>query len=144
MTISINAAFDSGNIVVESLAGTTARLSIRKDRESDFYQWFHFRVACTAGDALELAIAGLGDSAYPDGWPGYAAAASYDRDHWFRLDTSYDAGKLTIRHTAEGSLLWIAYSAPHSLERHSERNAPLAARACVSHSATSTSRERAC
>src|SRR3546814_13107875 len=79
MTISINAAFDSGNIVVESLAGTTARLSIRKDRESDFYQWFHFRVACTAGDALELAIAGLGDSAYPDGWPGYAAAASYAR-----------------------------------------------------------------
>ncbi len=35
MTISINAAFDSGNIVVESLAGTSARLSIRKDRESD-------------------------------------------------------------------------------------------------------------
>src|SRR3546814_14831707 len=88
------------------------------DRESDFYQWFHFRVACTAGDALDLAIAGLGDSAYPDGWPGYAAAASYDRDHWFRLDTRYDAGTLTIRHTADGSLLWIAYFAPYSLERH--------------------------
>src|SRR3546814_11834518 len=128
MTISINAAFDSGNIVVESLAGTTARLSIRKDRESDFYQWFHFRVACTAGDALELAIAGLGDSAYPDGWPGYAAAASYDRDHWFRLDTSYDAGTLTIRHTAEGSLLWIAYFAPYSMERHHDLIASVAER----------------
>ena len=49
MTISIDAAFDSGNIVVESLAGTTARLSIRKDRESDFFQWFYFRVAGARG-----------------------------------------------------------------------------------------------
>ena len=59
MTISINAAFDSGNIVVDSIDGTRARLSIRKDRESDFFQWFHFRVACAVGDELELAIACL-------------------------------------------------------------------------------------
>ena len=91
MTISINAAFDSGNIVVESVDGTSARLSIRKDRESDFYQWFHFRVACRVGDALELAIGGLAGSAYPDGWPGYAVSASHDREHWFRLDTDYDS-----------------------------------------------------
>ena len=118
MTISINAAFDSGNIVVDSIDGTRARLSIRKDRESDFFQWFHFRVACAVGDELELAIAGLGDSAYPDGWPGYAACASYDRENWFRLDTGYEAGTLTINHSAEGQLLWIAYFAPYSMERH--------------------------
>src|SRR3546814_1338690 len=105
MTISINAAFDSGNIVVESLAGTSARLSIRKDRESDFYQWFHFRVACAAGDALDLAITGLAGSAYPDGWRGYAAVASYDRDHWFRLDTRSE------EHTSElQSLMRISYA----------------------------------
>lgn len=118
MTISINAAFDSGNIVVDSIDGTRARLSIRKDRESDFFQWFHFRVACAVGDELELAIAGLGESAYPDGWPGYAACASYDRENWFRLDTGYEAGTLTINHSAEGQLLWIAYFAPYSMERH--------------------------
>ena len=105
MTISINAAFDSGNIVVENVDGTSARLSIRKDRESDFFQWFHFRVSCAVGDALDLAITGLGDSAYPDGWPGYAACASTDRETWFRLDTSYDAGTLTIQHTAESPSL---------------------------------------
>ena len=88
MTISINAAFDSGNIVVDSVDGTSARLSIRKDRESDFYQWFHFRVACNVGDELDLAIGGLAASAYPDGWPGYAVCASTDREHWFRLDTA--------------------------------------------------------
>ena len=120
MTISINAAFDSGNIVVEQIDDTSARLSIRKDRDSDFYQWFHFRVACSVGDMLELAITGLSDSAYPEGWPGYAVCASRDREHWFRLDTDYDAatGTLTVRHSAEGPLLWLAYFAPYSMERH--------------------------
>ena len=72
MTISINAAFDSGNIVVDAIDGASARLSIRKDRESDFFQWFHFRVACSVGDALDLAITGLDASAYPDGWTFHA------------------------------------------------------------------------
>ncbi len=130
MTITINAAFDSGNIVVDSITGTSARLSIRKDRESDFYQWFHFRVACAVGDAIELAITGLATSAYPDGWPGYAVCASSDRDHWFRLDTQYDAkadgGTLTIRHSAESPILWIAYFAPYSMERHHDLVASVA------------------
>ena len=130
MTITLNAAFDSGNIVVESLAGSTARLSIRKDRESDFFQWFHFRVGCAVGVALELAIGGLAESAYPDGWPGYAACASTDREHWFRLDTAYDAktggGTLTIQHTAESPILYIAYFAPYSMERHHDLIASVA------------------
>lgn len=130
MTISIDAAFDSGNIVVESLAGTTARLSIRKDRESDFFQWFHFRVGCAVGDALELAITGLASSAYPDGWPDYAVCASTDRDHWFRLDTRYDpaldGGSLIVTHTAESPILWVAYFAPYSMERHHDLVASVA------------------
>ena len=122
MSISIHAAFDSGNIVVEQVEGTAARLSIRKDRESDFFQWFHFRVACAVGDALDLRITRLAESAYPDGWSGYAACASSDRENWFRLESDYDAaadgGTLTIRHVAESPLLWIAYFAPYSMERH--------------------------
>lgn len=141
MTISINAAFDSGNIVVDSIDGTRARLSIRKDRESDFFQWFHFRVACAVGDELELAIAGLGDSAYPDGWPGYAACASYDRENWFRLDTGYEAGTLTINHSAEGQLLWIAYFAPYSMERHHDLVASVAECDGVSYRCLGTSLE---
>jgi murein tripeptide amidase MpaA len=122
MSISINAAFDSGNINVSSISGNTARLTIRKDRESEFYQWFHFRVTCNVGEEIELNITDLANSAFADGWEGYAAAASYDREHWFRLETDYDAardnGTLTIRHTAEGPLLWVAYFAPYSMERH--------------------------
>ncbi len=141
MTISINVAFDSGNIVVDSIDGTRARLSIRKDRESDFFQWFHFRVTCAVGDELELAIAGLGDSAYPDGWPGYAACASYDRENWFRLDTSYDAGTLSINHSAEGQILWIAYFAPYSMERHHDLVASVAECDGVSYRCLGTSLE---
>jgi hypothetical protein len=53
MTIhSINAAFDSGNIVVGSIEGATANLTIRKDKDSDFFQWFHFRVVAEAGRGI--------------------------------------------------------------------------------------------
>src|SRR3546814_16432827 len=91
----------------------------------------HTRCALVTG-VQTCALPILGDSAYPDGWPGYAAAASYDRDHWFRLATSYDAGTPTIRHTAAGSLLWIAYFATYSMERHHDLIASVAACAGVS------------
>jgi murein tripeptide amidase MpaA len=130
MTIGINAAFDSGNIVVESLDGTRARLTIRKDRDSEFFQWFHFRVDCAVGDDLDLAITGLASSAYPDGWPGYSACISEDRENWTRADTSFDAavggGTLTIRHDAATPILWVAYYAPYSMERHHDLIASVA------------------
>lgn len=120
--ISINAAFDSGNIEVLSISGASARLAIRKDRQSDFFQWFHFRVAGAAGRELELKITGLNASAYPGGWPGYRAAVSEDRDYWGRADSAWDAaednGTLTIRYRPTGDLAWFAYFAPYSMERH--------------------------
>ena len=61
--IAIDAAFDSGNIEVLAIDGTSARLAIRKDRDSEFFQWFHFRVSGAAGRALELRITGLASSA---------------------------------------------------------------------------------
>jgi murein tripeptide amidase MpaA len=123
MTIkSINCAFDSGNIVVHSIDGTTATLSIRKDKDSEFAQWFHFRLEATPGDEVTLKITGLEDSAYPGGWPDYRACVSEDRDYWARTDTAYDkdadGGTLTIRYTPVSGLAWFAYFAPYSMERH--------------------------
>ncbi len=122
MTLHITSAFDSGNIVVESIDGTTATLSIRKDQDSDFFQWFHFRVAAPDGADVVLAITGLGASAYPDGWPGYQARVSMDRQDWWCADTSYDpqdrGGTLTITVVGEGAPVWVAYFAPYSMERH--------------------------
>ena len=126
MTLSISSAFDGGNIRALAINGDVADLEIVKDHESDFYQWFYFRLTGGAGRALTLRITNCAGSAYPDGWPGYAACASTDRETWFRLDTSYDAGTLTIQHTAESPILYIAYFAPYSMERHHDLIASVA------------------
>ena len=118
----INAAFDSGNIIVHSITGAAATLSIRKDRESEFAQWFHFRVAAEPGVEITLKLTGMESSAYPGGWPDYRACVSEDRDYWDRADTDYDkgadGGTLTIRYTSVSGLAWFAYFAPYSIERH--------------------------
>jgi murein tripeptide amidase MpaA len=130
MAIGINAAFDGGNIIVDRIEGTRAALRIKRDRESEFSQWFYFRVDCAVGDTLDLAITGLESSAYPGGWPGYAATMSEDRESWTRAETHYDpaadGGTLTIRHNAEVPLLWFAYFAPYSMDRHHDLIASVA------------------
>ncbi|TIX51021.1 M14 family metallopeptidase [Alteraurantiacibacter aquimixticola] len=135
--IQINAAFDSGNIAVTSIEGTRATLTIPKDKDSDFYQWFHFRVSGCEGRELELRITGLEASAYPQGWPGYRACVSEDRAFWGRADTSYDksedGGTLTIRHAPVGDLCWFAYFAPYSHERHCDLVAEAALAEGVTH-----------
>jgi murein tripeptide amidase MpaA len=121
-TLFVDAAFDSGNIEVLAIDGNAARLAIRKDHQSEFFQWFHFRVACQAGREIVLKITGLNASAYPGGWPGYDACVSEDREYWGRAPSTFDkdenGGTLTIRYTPEGSLAWFAYFAPYSMERH--------------------------
>lgn len=118
MTISISAAFDSGNIRVVSQQGAAADLEIIKDHASDFYQWFHFRVAGAKGQPLALRIINAGGSAYPGGWPDYRARVSTDRQNWRLAETSYQDGVLDIRHIPDSDLVWFAYFAPYSMERH--------------------------
>ncbi len=135
--IHISAAFDSGNIEVLSIDGASARLAIQKDKDSDFKQWFHFRVANCAGRELELKITGLEATAYPQGWPGYRACYSEDRSFWGRAETSYDkiadGGTLTIRHAPASDLCAFAYFAPYSHERHLDLVAEAALSEGVSH-----------
>ncbi len=134
---SINAAFDSGNIVVHAINGDTATLSIRKDKDSDFFQWFHFRAECTAGEEIILKITGLEQSAYPMGWTDYNACVSEDRSYWGRAPSNYDAnedgGTLTIRYIPAGNLAWFAYFAPYSMERHHDTVAAAALCEGVTH-----------
>ena len=118
MTIQISAGFDSGNIIVTSIDGDSASLEIRKDKDSDFYQWFHFRVTGAKGRPLTLRITNCGGSAYPDGWAGYRARYSDDRQDWLCADTAYENGVLTITHTPALDACWFAYFAPYSMERH--------------------------
>ncbi|WP_310498789.1 M14-type cytosolic carboxypeptidase [Sandarakinorhabdus sp.] len=121
--ITIDAAFDSGNIEVRRITGADdIVLAIRRDHLSEFYQWFHFRLSGARGQAVTIRIVDLAGSAYPGGWPGYRAVMSSDRQHWARADTSYDPaadnGTLTIKMTPDSDQVWCAYFAPYSLERH--------------------------
>ncbi|MEP2987459.1 MAG: M14-type cytosolic carboxypeptidase [Parasphingorhabdus sp.] len=129
MSIQITSAFDSGNIEIHSINGTKAKLSIRKDKDSEFFQWFHFRVSCEIGDELELQINGLKESAYPQGWPNYNACVSEDRDYWGRAASSYDenTGTLSISYTASSNLVWFSYFAPYSIDRHHDLISEVAA-----------------
>lgn len=121
-SLSIDAGFDSGNIEVLGIEGLTARLAIRRDSESEFFQWFHFRVAASAGEEIVLKITGLNASAYPGGWPDYNACVSEDRDYWARAESSFDkneeGGTLTVRYLPASDICWFAYFAPFSMERH--------------------------
>ena len=115
----------------------SARLAIRKDHLSDFAQWFHFRVCGAAGRELELKITGLAAAAYPDGWIGYRACVSEDRDYWARAETRYDAsaesGTLTIRYTPQAATCSFAYFAPYTMERHHDLVSAAALELGVSH-----------
>ena len=118
----IDAAFDSGNIVVHAIEDATATLSIRKDTDSDFFQWFHFRACAGAGQEMVLRITGLGASAYPGGWTDYHACVSEDRQVRTPAPSAWepgeDGGTLTIRHASATGVAWFAYFAPYSIERH--------------------------
>ena len=118
----IDAGFDSGNIEVLGIDRRTARLAIPRDNESEFFQWFHFRVSASAGEEIVLKLTGLNASAYPGGWPDYDACVSEDRAYWARAASSFDkdeeGGTLTIRYLPASDVCWFAYFAPYSMERH--------------------------
>ncbi|MDT7932992.1 MAG: M14-type cytosolic carboxypeptidase [Sphingomonadaceae bacterium] len=124
----IDSAFDSGNIELLGRGeGGAFDLAIRRDRMSDFYQWFHFRVTGARGVPLELRILNAGGSAYAYGWPNYRARVSDDRRDWVQTDTAYADGVLTIRHTPATDSCWFAYHAPYPIERHHDLIARAAA-----------------
>ncbi|QPQ54717.1 hypothetical protein IC614_10350 [Allosphingosinicella flava] len=133
MTLSISSAFDGGNIRVVGIDGTSADLEIVKDHQSDFYQWFYFRVSNAEGQDVELRILNCGGSAYPNGWDGYQARISYDREEWALADTSYADGVLTISVTPDANSLWVAYFAPYTMERHHDLIAEAAEHPDIAH-----------
>jgi murein tripeptide amidase MpaA len=119
MALTISSSFEAGNIRVISHDGASADLEIVPDHMSDFYQWFYFRVSGAAGREITLRITNCAGAAYPNGWPDYKGVMSLDRDEWVRIsDTSYADGALTMKLTPSQDLVWIAYFAPYSMERH--------------------------
>lgn len=117
----ISSNFDSGNIeVVDTSDPEHIRLNLRRDSNSEFMQWFHFRVRGAQNQTVNFHIENADQAAYVDGWPDYQAVASYDRQHWFRVQTKYADGKLSIHHRPDENSVYYAYFAPYSHERHQD------------------------
>ena len=117
----ITANFDAGNIDVISLEDKeNIQLAIRPDVGDEFFQWFNFRLTGEVGEQYVLNIVNAGQASYLEGWENYQAVASYDREYWFRLPTSYKDSKLTIVAELECDTIQIAYFAPYSYERHQD------------------------
>ncbi len=118
--LNISACFDSGAIELVRLDDPAdIRLRLRKDNAADFHQWFHFRLMGAAGTPVRMVFENAATAAYPDGWRDYRCVASYDRQHWFRIDsTRYENGELIVEHRPERDSVYYAYFEPYSHERH--------------------------
>jgi len=115
----ISSQFDSGNIkVLSAQSPEDIRLAIPKDNQSEFAQWFHFRLVGESFVTHTMTITDLAKSAYPDGWKGYNVLASYDRQTWFRIPSEFDGDNLTFSLTLEQPSVYFAYFIPYSYERH--------------------------
>jgi len=117
----ITSNFDSGNIhVLEATNPTNIQLEIQKDHQSEFFQWFHFKLHNPEGCEHVMHIKNASKAAYIEGWDDYQAVASYDRQEWFRVPTTYDGEQLTITFTPEYDSVYFAYFCPYSYERHQD------------------------
>ncbi|WP_423813923.1 M14 family metallopeptidase [Psychrobacter sp. 219-2-C] len=132
----ISANFDAGNIeVINAEDQTNIQLAIRPDVGGEFFQWFNFRLSGEVGEQYVLNIMNAGKASYLAGWEDYQAVASYDREYWFRLPSSYKEGKLTITAELACESIQIAYFAPYSYERHQDLLAAVQVHplACLEH-----------
>ncbi len=119
MTIRINSSFDSGNIeVIDASDSASIQLKIRKDTNSDFLQWFYFSVAGVKGKTCRITLVNAAQTSYPKGWEGYDVATSVDRQFWYRTPAEYDGQQLSWTFEAQSDLVWFAYFAPYTMDRH--------------------------
>jgi murein tripeptide amidase MpaA len=115
----ISCNFDSGAIeVVSERDAGDLQIALRPDSHAAFMQWFHFRLQGARGQRTRIRFLNAGKATYVEGWRGYQAVASYDRESWFRVPTAYDNGELTIAHEVLRDSVYYAYFEPYSWERH--------------------------
>ncbi|NMM28823.1 MAG: carboxypeptidase family protein [Glaciimonas sp.] len=119
MSITISQQFDAGAIeVVRADDPQNIVLNLRKDSSAEFTQWFYFRLQGARDRPCTMRFLNAGKATYPDGWKDYQAVASVDREHWFRVPTTFDGEVMTVLHTPTSDVVYYAYFEPYSWERH--------------------------
>ncbi|GAB4814125.1 hypothetical protein N2152v2_001171 [Parachlorella kessleri] len=129
--IHVTSNFDSGNIDVVAISDPAQHgfhsVDVRihpdpycESDKAEHFQWFYFRVSNCKDEELQVNITNAGKASYTDGWKGYNVCASFDKQHWFRVSTTYDAerGVLSWTHVPGKGAVYYAYFAPYTYERH--------------------------
>ena len=115
----ISSNFDGGNIeVVSAESPDDIRLRINRDNNSEFYQWFYFRLSGVQGRQCKLSLINAGGAAYPKGFVNYQVLYSYDRQEWRRHATRLEGDSLRFDFEADYDTVFFAYFVPYSMERH--------------------------
>ena len=119
MEISQN--FDSGNIeIINCSSPEKIEVAIRKDSNSNFYQWFYFRLSGVRDTECNIYIRNADGAAYPKGFENYEVCCSYDKSSWFRHKTELAHDSLAIVIQPTRDIIYFAYFAPYTLEQHSK------------------------
>ncbi|MFA9372466.1 MAG: M14-type cytosolic carboxypeptidase [Labilibaculum antarcticum] len=117
--MNISSNFDGGKIeVIDAANPQNIQLSIPNDTNSEHFQWFYFRLMGAMEESVKMRITNAGKASYPEGYEGYNAVASYDRENWFRVPSNYDGKELTIEHTPVYNSVYYAYFAPYTYDQH--------------------------
>lgn len=132
--IQLSHQFDAGNIrVLAQTDPADIRLEIIADNQSDFYQWFYFRLNGARGQRCRLQILNAAGAAYPGGFENYQVLYSYDRQEWRRHPTELSDGVLSWQFTPVHDSVWFSYFTPYSMERHHDLVARISQSPLVSH-----------
>lgn len=116
--IHISSQFDSGNVeVVKADTPQDIQVKVRKDTNSDYLQYFFFRVSGVKDEACNLKIVNASETTYPF-WKQYNTYASYDKENWFLLDSQYDGKELSMEIEPVFDTLYLAYYPPFTYEQH--------------------------
>ncbi len=122
MTLAISSGFDGGNISVVSASNPAEiHLEINHDNQSEFLQWFYFRLSGAKNQNCTLHIDNASQTTYPKGWEGYSVATSADLQYWYRTPSEYDGQSLRWSITPQHDAIYFAYFAPYSLDRHAQQ-----------------------
>ena len=116
--ITVNSGFDGGAIsVISAESADNIQLQINTDNQSCTRQWFYFSVGTTRARQQTIRLINASQSSFAEAWHGYQAFASYDNEHWFRVDTRYQQGELVLTHQSSEKLVYYAYFVPYSASR---------------------------
>lgn len=118
--INITTDFEAGSIsVISAEQADDIQLAINTDNQSCTRQWFYFAVEGIGSRLQRIRLVNADKVSFSGAWQGYQAFASYDNQHWFRIDTEYSSGELILTLDAKAAKVYYAYFVPYPLTRQS-------------------------